>query len=195
MAHQRAISKSKNLLIRKRLIKMNKKMNVLKVGLALAAAVMVTGCASIGSVNTKMVNNSNEGIFYGGTGTPDSKQVKEICDAINNKDSRCNNQQNYVVTAAYSKFGFADGAVGMNVLVNKNFKDLDKLNFNGRYGDKNMPFVKVKVIPGQLGEILEVVSTNGDGKCYWSGMPRAGGVVCPAYNYDYRKDFTGVVFR
>lgn len=170
-------------------------MNITKTGFVLVVAAMVTACATISSVSNKMVNNTKEGIIYGGTGTPDSKQVKEICDAINNRDYRCNDQENYEVAAVYSKFGFADGAVGMNVLVNKNFKDLDKLNFNGRYGDKKMPFVKVRVIPGQLGEILEVVSTNGDGKCYWSGMPRAGGVVCPAYNYDYRKDFRGVVYR
>jgi len=45
---------------------MNKKMNVLKIGLALAAAMVVTGCASLGDVSNKVVNNTEKsGTIYG----------------------------------------------------------------------------------------------------------------------------------
>lgn len=174
---------------------MNKKMNVLKVGFALAVGVMVTGCASVGSVNTKMVNNTNQGVIYGAAGIADDLSVKTVCNAIDNKDYRCKNQGQYVVATVWSKFGFADGVVGINALVSKDFKGIDKLRHKYSATDKNVPFVKAQVITGQLGELLEIASVDGDGKCYWSGMPRAGGVVCPVYNYDYSKDFTGVVFR
>jgi len=56
----------------------------------------------------------------------------------------------------------------------------------------SIPFVKAKVVAGQFGEILEIVPNR---SCYWSGLPRTGGTVCKIYNYDYRKDFVGVVFR
>ena len=163
-------------------------------GLGMVLAVIV-GCASVGSVGNKMVDNKQEGIIYGVTGKPSAELVKAVCDAIKNKDYRCLKQNNYVLATVQSKVGFADGSVGINVLVDKNSPLLDKMNFDGRTGDKDAPYAKAKVIAGQLGELLEIVSTNGDGKCYWSGMPRTGGTVCPAYNYDYRKDFTGVVFR
>ena len=167
---------------------MNKKVNVLKVGLALAAAVMVTGCASGGVVSNKMANNKDKlGIIYGVSGIA-ADSVLDICKAINNKDYRCADAESYKVAAVISKVGFADGKVGINALIKKDFPGIEKLNYQGSTGDKDAPYVKAKVIPGQLGEIVEIVSTDGDGKCHWSGMPRAGGTVCPAYNWDYRKD-------
>ncbi len=171
-------------------------MNVLKIGLALATAMVVTGCASVGSVANKMVNNTEKsGYIYGFAGVGTDATVQEVCNAINNKDYRCANADNYLAVAVISKFGFADGAVGINALVKKDFQNIAVLKHHYVTGSKDAPYVKAKVVPGQLGEIVEIVSTDGDGKCYWSGMPRIGGVVCPAYNYDYRKDFTGVVYR
>ena len=164
------------------------------VGIGMAVAVIV-GCASVGSVANKMVDNKQEGIIYGTGAVANDSTAKQICDKINNADPRCTSPDNYVVVVTFAKFGFADGAVGINSLVPKNFPSLNLLNKNFGTGDKNSNYVKAKVTSGKLGELLEIVSTNGDGKCYWSGMPRAGGTVCPAYNYDYRKDFTGVVFR
>lgn len=171
-------------------------MNVLRVGFALAIGVMVTGCASVGGVANKMVNNTQDGIIYGYSAVAsDDTAAEKVCTSIANKDYRCKDLANYTLVTIWSKFGFADGVVGINALVRKDFPNLSALKHLYATGDKRAPYVKARVIPGQLGELLEVVSTNGDGKCYWSGMPRAGGVVCPAYNYDYRKDFTGVVFR
>jgi len=84
--------------------------------------------------------------------------------------------------------GYADGPVGVLALVKKNFPDIKTLQHEYVTGDKKIPYVKAKVTPRQLGEILEIVSTHGDGKCHWSGMPRIGGTVCPAYNWDYHND-------
>ncbi len=114
---------------------------------------------------------------------------------MQNKDPRCAVANNYEVVSVFSKVGYMDGAVGINALVSKTFANLDKLRHKMVTGDSKMPYVKAKVVPGQLGELLEIVSTDGDGKCKWSGMPRIGGTVCPAYGYDYSKDFTAVVYR
>ena len=168
--------------------------NVFKnVGLGVLVTMLV-GCASVGSVANKMVNNTESGVIFGASALADI-DAESVCKAINNKDPRCAYAGDYYAVPVIAKFGYADGAVGINALVPKDFPNVKSLRFNGRLGDKTQPFVKAKVIPGQLGELLEIVSTSGDGKCYWSGMPRTGGTVCPAYNYDYRKDFIGVVFR
>lgn len=168
--------------------------NVLKkVGLGVLVAMLV-GCARVGSVTNKMVNNTTSGVIYGGSALGDVS-AESVCEAISNKDPRCSNAGDYYVVPVIAKFGYADGAVGINALVKKDFPNVETLKFNGRLGDKSQPFVKAKVIPGQLGEVLEIASTNGDRKCYWYGLPRTGGTVCPAYGYDYHKDFIGVVFR
>ena len=162
--------------------------NVLKnVGVGLLVTMLV-GCASVGSVANQIVNNKDRsGIIYGASFVT-STSAAEVCDATNNKDSRCANANDYVVVMVYSEFGFAKAGVGVNALVKKDFPNLGKLKYNGRLGDKVQPYSKAKVIPGQFGELLEVVSVNGDGKCVWSGLPRAGGTVCDVYNWDYRKD-------
>jgi len=168
---------------------MNKKMNVLKVGFALAAAIVVTGCASVGGIANNMVNNKDKsGVIYGAAGAVDEPTVEKVCAAIANKDHRCNEANKYLLVGVISKAGFADGAVGVYALIEKNSQNANLLKHKYVTGDKNIPYIKAKVTPGQLGEVLEVVSVNGEGKCEWSGMPRIGGVVCPAYNWDYRKD-------
>lgn len=168
---------------------------LIKTLIAAGLVVAATGCASVSSVGNKMVNNKTEGVIYGtGTVATDGTS-RQLCEAIGNKDSRCVDAENYYPVVVFSKFGFADGAVGINALVPKDFPNLGVLRHSKVTGDKTMPYVKARVVPGQLGELLEIVSVNGDGKCHWSGMPRAGGVVCPTYGYDYRKDYNGVVFR
>lgn len=164
----------------------------LLIGLVLAN---LAGCASIGSVGNKMADNTNAGVIYGYAGASIEYSAKEMCTAINNRDPRCINAEDYLIVTVLSKFGYADGAVGINALVKKDFEGIDKLKTSNSAFDKTGVFVKANVVPGQLGEVVEIVSTNGDGKCKWSGLPKVGGVVCPAYNYDYRKDFKGVVFR
>jgi len=171
---------------------MNKKVKILLLGALLAN---VIGCASVGSVSNKMVTNDKAGVIYGYAGVDSSVSVKDLCGAIKNQDPRCATADDYVLVPVYAKLGYADGAVGINSLVKKDYNGIDKLLASKSAYDKTGVFVKVKVIPGQLGELVEIVSTNKDGKCKWNGLPKVGGVVCPAYNYDYRKDFVGVVFR
>ena len=169
--------------------------NVLKnVGVGVLVTMLV-GCASVDSVTNKMVNNTQGGVIFGTGAVDTTANVSDVCRSINNKDSRCNESDDYSLIVVIAKAGYADGAVGINALIKKDSEFIKALTHQKRLGDKTMPYVKAKVIPGQLGELLEIVSTNGDGKCVWSGLPRIGGTVCPAYNYDYRKDFIGVVFR
>ena len=169
--------------------------NVLKnVGVSVLV-VMLVGCASGGAVANKMVNNAEKsGIIYGFAGVANDVDSVSLCTSIGGKDPRCANANDYYVVPVHAKFGFADGSVGVHTLVKKDLPGIESLKHNMTTNNKNIPFVKAKVIPGQLGEVLEIVSVNGDGKCYWSGMPRAGGTVCPAYGYDYRKDFIGIVY-
>lgn len=171
------------------------KTNDLKIIILGALLTNLVGCASVGSVSNKMVSNERAGVLYGYAGVDSSASVKDLCEAIKNKDPRCISPEEYLLVPVFSKFGYADGAVGINALVKKEHQAIGKLKASKSAYDKSGVFVKAKVIPGQLGELVEIVSIDGDGNCKWNGLPKVGGVVCPAYNYDYRKDFTGVVFR
>lgn len=171
--------------------------NVLN-GLAIATLVAMTvGCASVDGVTNKMVNNTDKsGVIYGTGAVAGDTSSASVCKGIANKDKRCAHPEDYSVVVVISKFGFADGAVGINALVKNDFPNLAVLKHNLTTNSKMIPFVKAKVVPGQLGELVDIVSTNGDGKCVWSGLPRVGGVVCPAYNWDYTKDNqAAIVFR
>lgn len=169
--------------------------NLFKMAAVLVVMLGMVGCASIGSVSNKMVDNQQGGIIYGAAWEAYATTPQIICESIKNKDYRCSKPDEYKVVTIYSKFGFSDGAVGINALVRKDFPNLSKLRneYTTRDG-KKLAYVKARVIAGQLGELLEIIQTDGNGDCDWSGLPRAGGVVCPG-KYDYRKDFQGVVFR
>lgn len=163
-------------------------MNVLKSGLTVVSVLGFVGCASVGGVAKLHVNNQKaEGVIYG-LGS-DARNIKEVCDAIDNKDPRCLEQDKYQSVFVCSKFGFADAGVGIIALAPKNM-DIGENGITGN-NSKNT-YLKAKVEKGRLGTVLEVASRPGDGKCHWGGLPRAGGTVCPAYNYDYRKDFIGI---
>lgn len=173
-------------------------MNISKAKLITAClvAAIFSGCGTVGSVSRKMASNKeNSGIFYGSSGIV-PVEASKLCDEINNQDPRCANAENYLVFGSWSKFGFAAGNIGINGFIEKDHPQIEKLKAVTMVtgGDKNNKvFAKAKVIPGQLGEILEIVSVDGDGKCYWSGLPRAGGTVCPGL-YDYRKDYQGIQY-
>jgi hypothetical protein len=166
-----------------------------KLGFVGLVALGLVGCASIGSVSNKMVDNKTDGVIYGHAGIDYGVSVVEVCKSINNKDPRCGDADSYNIVYVMSKNGYADGTVGINALLRKDSLFTRDLSNTMRTGDSKAVYAKAKVIAGQLGEVLEIASKNGDGKCGWSGMPRVGGTVCPAYDYDYRKDFIGVVFR
>ncbi len=171
---------------------MNKKMNVLKIGLALAAAMVVTGCASLDGIAKKNVSSSNSGEIYGvgflGIAS-EKNEINDVCDAINNSDERCSEKVKYKTVFVVSKLGFADGPVGLIALAEKSMN-------TGKgcvSGSKDCTYLKVKSNPGKLATIIEIASNPGDNKCHWSGMPRIGGVVCTAYNWDYSKEgFIGI---
>jgi hypothetical protein len=170
-----------------------KVLNVVKNVSACVLVTMLVGCASGAVVAKKMVGNTDKsGVIYGFAGVATDVDAVSLCKSIGGKDPRCINASDYYVVPVHAKFGFADGSVGIHTLVKKDFPNINALKHSMITNNKNIPFVKAKVIPGQLGEMIEIVSVNGDGKCYWSGMPRAGGTVCPAYGYDYRKDFIGI---
>lgn len=171
---------------------MNKFLNLVLLGVL---CLNVTGCAtSVASAGPRVVANKEHGVIYGAAWFAYNDDSIEACNQIRNADARCNNASDYVLVTVFSRVGFADGVVGATALMLKSHPDLNLLKHKMGTGNKNMPYVKVRVIPGQLAEILEVTSKNGDGVCYWSGMPRAGGTVCPGL-YDYRKDFTGIDLR
>ena len=167
----------------------------MKMAVVVGMLMAVTGCASVGGVANKMVDNQVAGEIYG-MGGVDKTSAKQFCEMIGNKDPRCASPENYVVVNVFARFAYSGGAIGVQAFVPRDFKGLDVLSKTHSTGDSDAPFVRARVIPGQFGEVLEVVSTHEDKNvCYWSGMPRAGGTVCPKYGYDYRTDFIGVHSR
>ena len=163
--------------------------NVLKnVGVGVLVTMLV-GCASVGGmaknqlkVQSNMVSDDT-GIVYGTMTGGNEKETKAMCEAINNADPKCSNSD-FKIISLTSAFGFASGGYGAFTWVRK---DLDYHQCS-RLGDSDCSYGKAKLVEGRYAEFIEVVSANKDGKCKWSGLPRAGGVVCDAYNWDYRKN-------
>ncbi len=159
-------------------------------------AALLTGCA--GTSNFAKSNaeysyklpKASDGIVYGAAAVMTIKDVvATMCESIKGADARCSSMNEYEAIQVYSAFGFNAGGATTLALLKKNSPMLSQISyFDGRLGNSKQPFVKVKAGNGTFGEILEVVSVNGDGKCKWSGLPRAGGTVCPAYDWDYRKE-------
>ena len=156
------------------------------VALYLIITLILTGCGSINNVIRAQEKNGKSGVLYGMKGTDLDAQgsVKYICDRTGNKDPRCSHQEDYKAVFVVSAFGYSDGAVGSVALAPKDM-DIGKPCATG--SDK-CSYIKVRVEAGIFGTVEGIASVSGDGKCHWSGMPRIGGVVCPAYNWDYRKD-------
>lgn len=154
------------------------------------AAVSIIGCASVGSVANKMVNNKSEGVIYGFGWKGKEVSANELCKSIQNKDYRCSNISKYEAVSVISQVSFTVNAIGTYALVKKDFPNLDVLKHSMRTGNKNAPYVKARIVAGQLGEVLEVMPA---GACEWGGLPGAGGTVCAGL-YDYNKDYTGVIF-
>jgi hypothetical protein len=175
------------------LIERSKMYKFSKLGFVGLVAMGLVGCATNGGAANKYVsNNQVEGVIYGAALWGDADMtVDAICNSIKNKDDRCLSKQNYKTVAVAAKFGYADGFTGIIALADK---DMDIGNAC-RTGSSNCTYLKAKVEKGKLGTVLEVASRPGDGKCHWGGMPRVGGTVCPAYNYDYSKDFNGIAHQ
>jgi hypothetical protein len=154
---------------------MNKLGKLVFVGILM---VELVGCASVGSIANKYANNNSvEGVIYGAG--LDHVSAKSICESINNKDERCTESEKYQAVFVAAKMGYADGFTGIVALAPIGM-DIGEQHVSG---SSNSTYLKAKVEKNKLGTILEVASRPGDGKCHWSGMPRVGGTVCPAYSH------------
>ena len=158
--------------------------NVLKnVGVGVLVTMLV-GCASVGSAARGSVSNNKTGVLYGYVSTELKSTAKELCDSIKNSDERCREANKYQSVAIVSSHGFSDGGYGIMALAEGGM-NIDKCS---RPKFKDCTYYKVSVTAGKLGAITEVASKPKEGKCDWTGLNGAGGTVCPAYNWDYRKD-------
>ena len=101
--------------------------------------------------------------------------VKSACDSIQNSDSRCAHQNDYVIGDVIPRIGYFNGAAQVLTLMPKSM-DVKFV----KLGYADYVYLKVQAEAGKLGTVLEVASVPGDGKCHWSGLPLAGGTVCPA---------------
>jgi len=159
---------------------------LLSVGLVFVLVALATGCASVNEamktsadVGYKLAKDGS-GVVYGPV-VSTKHTVGEVCKVV--LDSRCVRKDDFQAVMVIPAVGYAEGGTFLMALapVNMTFT-------TGSTGCSNCDYLKVQLEPGKIGTVLEKVSTGGDGKCRWSGMPRVGGTVCPAYNWDYRKD-------
>jgi len=157
----------------------------------------LTGCfnnAKIVQANIEQaykLAKDESGVIYGVAGlhTDESISASKVCQFIEGRDPRCSHAEEYIPVSIWSGFGmFAASAVTVAIIPKDSSIAKDIAYFKGRVGDRKQPYVKARAIKGQLATVLEVASTHGDGKCYWQGLPRVGGTVCPHYGWDYRKD-------
>ena len=162
--------------------KLNKKLVVL----GLLSAIGLSGCASVGGMSNKQVESGKSGVIYGvylGDADGDTN-IRKVCDAIKNKDMRCKNPSSYKLVPVASRFGYASAGWGAIAIADKSML----IGKSCSTGSSSCTYLKVVVEPNKLATVVEVASTPGDGKCKWSGMPRAGGVVCSAYNWNYENN-------
>ncbi|WP_047536679.1 hypothetical protein [Methylotenera versatilis] len=172
---------------------MNVSKNKILKGWALSALVAMTvGCASVDSQVKSRVDNSYklvksaDGIAYGSFFILDDQSVKtKLCEAVNYSDARCQDLDNYNAVNVFHGFGFKAAAANSLALAPKDFP---AKNTCGRVGDSKCTYVSVKVAQNSITSVIDIASANNDNKCYWKGGARSGGTVCPAYNWDYRKD-------
>lgn len=153
---------------------------------------LLSACGSLSGVAKHNVENAprlakdGSGVIYGAWlngGTEGLEAVITACKAIENADPRCATPDQYRLGNTASAFGFSAGLAGALTLVPA------EMNLKGCVtGSSNCTYLKVKVSQRMFGTLEEIASKPGEGKCKWSGLPRAGGVVCPAYDWDFRKD-------
>lgn len=163
---------------------------------------MLIGCSSVTRVATVQIKAKSDGVLYGlsyqgGVYNP-TADIKEICIAIENKDTRCAEPEKYGSLAIISHVGFSDGFMGAVAVY-------DKTTINPGPGcnslrteasaNKACTFYRVKVEPSKLATIVDVASspTKDTGNCKWDGVNGWGGAVCSTYNWDYRKDGKSMV--
>jgi len=160
----------------------------LKAGLVAAMVVMVTGCASTEGLVKSNVDNSyrlaknDSGVVYGLVNVIASEnETAKACAAINNADERCNTTGKYKAVRMASAFGFAASMAGTIAMVPTE----TTLKACATGGGQGCSYAKIKTERGKFSTLINVV-TEGENGCHWSGMPKAGGVVCD--DWDYHKD-------
>jgi hypothetical protein len=144
----------------------------------------LVGCATVDSVGKGTISNNKTGIIYGYATNDLNFDINQLCNSIKNTDERCNYKEKYSVLAIVSSHGFSDSGYGIMALVDSEIK-IDKC---ARPTFKHCTYYKVEVMPNKLGTVISVASNPKELKCDWNGLNGAGGTVCPAYNWDYRKD-------
>lgn len=153
-------------------------------------AAMLTGCATTEGMVTSTAANSHKlakdgsGVVYGPLIAGfEPSHMKQMCDSIQNRDSRCTHLEDYVPGKVIPAVGFTAGASAVLVLIPKEM-NIEQCN-SGQSG--KCTILKVRAKEGQFGEVLEIASVPGDGKCEFVGFNGAGGTICPGV-WDYRKD-------
>lgn len=169
--------------------------NVLKIASVSVLVMMMAGCATSMNVSAKkqMSDYKKEGVVYGyllsGFGATSKltpvDNIKDICNSIDNKDSRCSEPDRYVTAPIESKWGYSDGVVGIIAIADKSTIKLNKPCLDGR--SSSCTYYKVVVEKDRLPTITEAASLPGEDKCKWTFMA-VGGTSCPAYNWTYTKD-------
>ena len=156
------------------------------------------GCSTITSINKSTIGTmersqeltkDNSGLLYGVATDIVNKDdnaagVKEACNTINNSDSRCSHQEDYMLSNVIPAAGYNAGAPHIVTLIPKSAK---VHNCRVMKND-DCSFVKIQAKHGEIATFVEVVSSpaNKNDNCIWSGMPMIGGTICAAYNWDYR---------
>lgn len=163
--------------------------NVVKVTSVAVMLALVSGCAGLGGMSKSTLNNK-AGTAYGILTDNENPTKKSVCDIINNADPRCLDNNKYNVARLIVKHGLNDRGYGFMVFSPANIK----MEYCSRPAFESCTYYKAEIKPGEIGTIVEVASNPKELKCDWSGLNMAGGTICPAYNYNYNKDFKGLEF-
>ena len=155
-----------------------------KVACALAVTSVVTGCATFDPMDTiAMQPKRGDGVLFvqvgGGNGV---RSAESVCAAFPGlRDTRCENASAYDGAMVYS-YANNWSVERIPVLVPKSV------------GVSNADILKIR-IDGNRPAIFELLAAKGskDPTCYYHGAygPHtggAGGVVCPKYGWDYKRD-------
>jgi len=161
---------------------MNKKMNVLKVGLALAAAMVVTGCAALSEKQGRESYGSGK-IVYFEVNNPNYKYGE---DAIKFAESSGTNLCKDISTI-YCNTEYRSDLALHNGNIKVSLTKILKLNV---LIPKNIEVKKYDIVKAQFqaGEnvksnVATFLSVADPSECKWDGT----GVICKS-GWDYRKD-------
>lgn len=150
----------------------------------LILSALVTGCATFDPMDrVAMQSKKGDGVLFtqvgGGNGV---RSAESVCSAFPGiKDARCERASEFVGAMVVSHANFWT-VERIPVLVPKSA------------GVANLDIIKIRV-DGNRPAFFELIAAKGpnDPTCYYDGMygPHsggAGGVVCPKFGWDYKRD-------